>query len=260
MFQRLAIPTAAAALLALSAGAQAATQQVTVTIQNLAPTNSVSFAPLSLGFHSGSFDAFDKGSAATTPIISVAELGAGVDYRAAFMAADAGATVGLVPPVPLLPGASSSASFIVDTSANRYFSFAAMLLPSNDFFIGNDSPMAYQLFDGAGNLQITQITQSARQIWDAGSEVFDPATAAFIGDINARVDQNSVVAFNFAELAAFNGLVTGAGYTFDSQLAADTEVYRISFAVAAVPEPQTYAMMLAGLLGVGFIARRRRLS
>jgi hypothetical protein len=28
--------------------------------------------------------------------------------------------------------------------------------------------------------------------------------------------------------------------------------------VAAVPEPETYVLMLAGLAGVGFMARRRR--
>jgi len=98
----------------------------------------------------------------------------------------------------------------------------------------------------------------ARDIWDAGSEVFDPAASAFVGNNDLRADQGSVVAFNFAEFAGYNGLTTGAGYTFDSQLAAGTDVYRISFTAAPVPEPQTYALMLAGLVALGAMARRRR--
>lgn len=246
----------AAAALLTTVGAQAMPTQVTVTIENLAPASGVAFAPLHLAFNNGSYDAFNLGQVAGAAIVSVAEGGAGGAWQAAFAAADPGAVRGTVGGA-LFAGASASASYMVDGTSNPFFTFAAMAIPSNDFFIGNDNPMEYQLFNAAGQLQISSITVKAREIWDAGSEVFDPAAAAFVGNNDLRADQGSVVAFNFAEFAGYNGLQTPAGYTFNSQLAANTDVYRISFTAAPVPEPQTYALMLAGLAALGALARRR---
>ena len=256
---RLALAAIAAAIAASSVtlSAHAEVVDVTVTVQNLAPANGIAFAPLHLGFHSGSFDAFNLGGVATAPIISVAEGGAGGAWQAAFAAADATATRGTVGGL-LLPGATSSLTLRVDTALNPLFTFAGMVVPSNDFFIGNDSPTEYRLFDATGALTLPSITVRASEIWDAGSEVFDPAAAAFVGNNDLRTPQNSVVALNFAELAAFNGLSTGAGYTFNSGLSAGSEVYRISFEVSPVPEPGSWAMLTAGLLGIGYLARRRR--
>jgi len=253
------LPTALGLLLATSAAtvAQADPVRLTVTVQNLAPANGIAFAPLHVGFGAGLFDAFDLGSAAGAPIRSVAEGGAGGDWQAAFGAAEPDAVRSTIGGL-LLAGSSAQMSFLLDSVSQGFFTFASMVVPSNDFFIGNDDPQEYALFDANGALQIGAITVSAREIWDAGSEVFDPAAAAFVGDNDLRTPQNSVVAFNFAELAAFNGLATGAGYTFNSMLPAGSEVYRISFAVSAVPEPGSLAMLTAGLLSIGFLTRRRR--
>ena len=249
----------AAALWAVCASAHAAVVDVTVTVQNLAPTNSISFAPLHVAFNNGTFDAFNLGGVAAAPIISVAEGGGGAAWQAAFAAADPGATRGTVGGL-LVPGASRSLTLRVDTALNPFFTFGAMAVPSNDFFIGNDSPTEYRLFNASGGLLIPTIGVKANEIWDAGSEVFDPAAAAFVGNNDLRRNQNSVLAFNFAEFAAFNGLTTGAGYTFNSALTAESDVYRISFGVSAVPEPGSYALMAAGLAAVGFMARRRRVG
>lgn len=239
----------------LSYAANAAPVEVRVTVQSLVAENDITFAPLRLGFHNGSYDAFNNGEGASDAIISIAEGGSGDAWFPAFAAADPTATLGTVADGgPLLPGASASVTFMVDPSINRYFTFASMVVPSNDHFIGNDNPLAYELFDAEGNLLIDQIGQTGDQIWDAGSEVTDPANAAFlVGGVNAqRTNEGGVVSFDFSELDAYNGLETAAGYTFERQFAGGDEIYRISFEI--VPSPGA-----AGLLGLaGVVAVRRR--
>jgi len=248
--------TAIAAAFLASGAASAAPVQVTVTIYNLAHASRVAFAATHMGFHGGVFGAFDIGQEATPEIVSAAERCNGIEWLAAFAVADSGATIGTIAG-QLRPLVSRSMTFSVDQWANRHFTFASMVNPNNDFFIGDDGPQRYQLFDGEGNLQITSITQRSRDIWDAGSEIFDPLAAAFVGTGGLRANQNSVVAFNFAELAAFDGLTTAAGYVFDSQLAADTEIYRIGFEVAPIPEPENYVVMALGLAVVGWAGKRK---
>jgi hypothetical protein len=246
------------ALASCSGLAQAADVQLQVTVENLSPTNSIAFAPLRVGFGNGTFDSFNIGQTATAPIISIAEGGSGVDWFPAFAAAEPQATLGTVVPTPagpLLPGQSASAVFNVDASINRFFTFGSMVVPSNDYFIGNDSPTQYQILDANGNLLINTINQSASDIWDAGSEVDGPFGAAFLVGFNNddKIADNGVVEFDFSNLTLFNGLTTGAGYIFDSQLTANTAVYRISFAV--VPAPASLALI--GVGGIMAIRRRR---
>jgi hypothetical protein len=256
------MPGLAAAIAALITPftTEAALVQLQVKVENLVPANGIAFAPLRLGFHNGTFDAFNLGQVASAGIISVAEGGSGGAWHTAFGVADPASTLGSVGGGPQLPGTVSTNIFTVDTAVNPFFSFGAMAIPSNDFFIGNDDPMEYRLFDAGGALVINQIDQLARDIWDAGSEVFNPLAAAFVGNNGLRENQDSVVAFNFAELAGFNGLVTGAGYTLDSQLRGDSAVYRISFEVVApapVPLPAALPLLLGGLGLLGVKARRK---
>jgi hypothetical protein len=50
------------------------------------------------------------------------------------------------------------------------------------------------------------------------------------------------------------GLYSAVTLTFSN----DTAMGFDNFSVTAVPEPETYALMLAGLGVVGFVARRRK--
>jgi hypothetical protein len=255
-----------AGLLSVAAAADAI--QLRVTVENLAPANSIALAPFRFGFGNGTFDSFDNnqpafllGAAtiAEAPNVTIAEGGSGSNWFPAFQAAEPNADLGSVfgPSIPpILPGESGSAVFDIDPT-NRFFTFGTMVVPSNDHFLGNANPTAFEVFDTSGNLILTSLTEDASRIWDAGSETENPANAAFLVDgVNdQREDENLPVMFNFADLSAFNGLTTAAGYVFDSSLlSASTPVLRISFAV--VPEPSTSVLGLLATLGLGSYRRR----
>ncbi len=252
---------AAALLLGALGTAHAALVNVRVSFSNVAPANGIAFAPLHVGFGQGLFDSFNLGATATAPIVSVAEGGSGSAWQPAFMAAEPLATRGTVGAGgPVLAGVTRTLDLVVDTAVNRFFTFGSMVIPSNDHFIGNDNPQEYQVFNAAGNLLISQISQAADEIWDAGSEATDPAAAAFVGNNSLRTPQNGVVSFNFSQLSANNGLTTGAGYVFNNNLTANTEIFRIGFQVlnSNVPEPTSAALAVLALGALGATRRTAR--
>lgn len=260
---------AISSFVSLAPASLAQTVKIRVTVENLAPANSISLAPFRFGFGNGTFDSFDNNQPAfllgasdisQAPIVTIAEGGSGSNWFPAFQTAEPNANLGSVlgPSIPpILPGQSNSVEIDVDPS-NRFFTFGTMVVPSNDHFLGNANPMAFEVLDTNGNLLLTSIAEDASRIWDAGSETENPANAAFlVGGVNdQRENENSPVTFNFADLSAFNGLTTAAGYVFDSSLlSANTPVLRISF--EQIPEPSSLLMIVASLVSVA--GRRSRL-
>jgi hypothetical protein len=75
--------------------------------------------------------------------------------------------------------------------------------------------------------------------------------------------QNSEnLGFNFLSVPLnFDPFATGL-YTFDLQLfdANNTQLGDVSIQVNAVPEPSTWAMLILGFIGIGFVSYRRRIT
>ena len=209
-------------LLSLDAHAQQLTR-VRVTVENLAPGQGTFQTPFWAGFHDGTFDLYDQGVAASGPLGSdalerIAEDGNAGPLVADFAASPAGTVDGLVfgPTIPPIgPGEVGTQSFLVDGSlaSSRYFSYASMVIPSNDAFIANGNPMAHRVFDDTGNFVGQSFFVGGNEVLDAGTEVNDelPANTAFFGQAmpNTGTDENGLVQLHPGFLPAAPGNILG---------------------------------------------------
>ena len=132
---------------------------VVVTVENGAPSRGALQTPFWVGVHDGTFDIYDRDAAlgadglVPAPAVErLAEDGATGPITAEFAAAhpySPQATL-IGPSGPLAPGDRSSTTLNLDPETDRYFSYASMVIPSNDAFIANGSPVAHPLFDDSG--------------------------------------------------------------------------------------------------------------
>lgn len=253
--QRLVIGLVAAATMAGAASAA----RVSISVTNHSAPDGLYLTPLVSFFHNGSYDGFDAGSAASAGIEALAEDG----NPAIELANNPGATTGVVLApggfggAPVLdPGETASLKLKVDPNSARYFSFLSMVIPSNDSFIGNDSPMAYEVFDAMGQFtRIGTINVFGSDVWDAGTEVNDNLGAAFNPDGGTSTDEGGVVALQ-SDLNFLLGQNRAAGGTVASVQGANDLIASIT--IAAVPVPAAMPLLLGAFGALSLLRRRRK--
>ena len=156
--------------LALASVADAATQiQVSLTTDG-----PVGLAPALVVAHDGSYDLFDVGGMATTGLEDLAEVG---DLTAALAEADAAGAnaIGFAAGGPFFPNGGTGSAELVVEDTETSLSFASMLLPSNDWFIGTAEAIDISSLLGAAPGTSLDIEFST--VYDSGTELEDFAFA-----------------------------------------------------------------------------------
>ena len=177
---------------------------VRIVVTNTSPTGGTFLTPVWFGVHDDNLDLFDVGASAERPLEAIAEDGDFAPVAAALVAADADAQGGAVLGAagPIATGETTSTTVTVDGQETPYITLAAMILPSNDAFIGTDD--AVRLFDDYGNFLGAQtLTFDGGDVYDAGTEVNTELDAAFINQSanNTGVDEGGIIRLH----PGFNG-------------------------------------------------------
>ena len=258
MFRNLTHAALATAAILAAGTAQAKTLEITIT--NTQSAGGLFLTPLFTAFHDGTYDLFDTGAPASAALEDLAENGNPGGLVAQATAAGAATGVILSPGgfagAPVLdPGETASLRMTVDPMTQRFFSFASMIIPSNDIFIGNGNPMAYEIFDmtgaftGIGPIDVTRF-------YDAGTEVNDNSGAAFnANNPTPATDEGGLVSL-LSDLDVLLGQGTVAGTTIGFVPQPGASLATIT--VSAIPLPATLPLLALGLLGVTVLGRPRR--
>jgi hypothetical protein len=187
----------------------------TVRVTNLAPELGTCQTPVWVGIHDGTFDIYDRDVAASDELEAIAEDGNAAPLSAAFDNADGTVWDDIVfgpdmPPV-ICPGQSGMVDFTIQVTSGTplYFSYATMVIPSNDAFLANGNPRAFLIFNGDSVPSLVDFTDVGSDVLDAGTEVNDEvrANTAFFGQTvdNTGTPEDSVVT---SPHLGFNGVGT----------------------------------------------------
>jgi len=166
---------------------------------------------------------------------------------------------------------TSNGHFTVDTEANGVelglrasLRFVGPITPTGNLYIapaGNSSGLALWNFEFSVNPGSFVNTHALLTINGPGGMLaFNPTLIGDNTPIGGSFDQNSEnLGFGIFGLLNFNPNATGV-YTFDLKLFSEGNdlLGDVSIQVNAVPEPSTWAMLILGFAGIGFMAYRRK--
>ena len=256
--EKIAISTIVTSL-ALFTSTTAIAANIRVTVESLTPDNGTFLTPVWTGFHDGSFDIYDRGETASLGLERIAEDGDFSTLSAEFLASGAGTVDGAVFGSPVIaPGTTATANFQLNPASSQYFSYASMVIPSNDAFIANGNPLAHQIFDDDGNFIGADFIVAGSEVLDAGTEINDEGetTTAFFGQstANTGLTENGTVEIHPGFLSG--GRILSSDEFANANFKAEGyNVARIK--VEKVPEPGVSLSLLA-LGGISLLVRRQR--
>ncbi|MEO0854458.1 MAG: spondin domain-containing protein, partial [Cyanobacteria bacterium J06648_11] len=237
--------------------------ELRITVESLAPANGNFITPLWFGVHDGGFDLFDVGAPASMALERIAEDGTIDPLNQAFDASGSGAAQGVVfgptiPPIGPSEFGQTRFSLSATPSSSLYLSYAAMVLPSNDAFIGNENPFQFEIFDANGDFTGTDFIVPGSLVWDAGTEVNDEgsSTTAFFGQ--TVPDTGAIEGGNVGLHPGFipgGPILSSASFLGADFTQPGYQIARIQ--VEEVPEPvSTLGVLISG----GLLWGRRRLK
>ncbi|MEL6532690.1 MAG: spondin domain-containing protein [Pseudomonadota bacterium] len=256
---RRGLAASALAFCALLAGGTAHAATFDITVTNEAETGGLFLTPFLFVTHNGSFDAFDAGERSSGALQALAEEGdvSGLIGEAGAFSTGVGANPGGFGGPPVLdPGESATVRFSVDPDNERFLSFFSMIIPSNDTFIGNEDPMAYEIISDTGGVLAQTIEVFGNQAWDSGTEANDGSGAAFSSAGGARTDTPFETVQQAGDLSFLLGQPTVAGTTINQVPGAGQLLASIE--IAPVPVPASLPLLAFGLGAMAFAARRKR--
>ncbi|MHC5540483.1 spondin domain-containing protein [Singulisphaera rosea] len=254
-------------LMAFVIEAPASADSIRISVTNDQPSGGFAISPVWFGVQSGGTSTFTPSVAASASLQALAELGDSSKLATAF---DGRGPQGVAGTTPLTPGASASTILdVADPASHPYLNFAAMVVPSNDFFFGNADPKGFRLFDASGQfVGPTTIQVFGHNAWDAGTEVDNiQFGAAFIAGENAsdHVAASGVITPVFggptdltAYLNSIHGKATPAGYDIGHVISPDDLIATIT--ITRVPEPSTFVLFGIGVVALLHKTSRNRLG